>query len=295
MQLEARLRAFAAVARTRSFSGAAQEIHVSQPAVSKHVAALEAQLGRRLFERRRGGLELTPAGDALVAYVLPAEALLANARRALDSLDDHEAGEVSIAASGIPADYLLPALLARFSMRHPRIAVSVAASTSEEALRRVRAHDVELAVVGGFTVPADLKIEPLLDDEIVLIGPAELAGRRVRPADLQGRWWVTREEGSATRAAVETARWELGLQDVRTLEAPSWEAVKRMVEAGAGVAAISKLAVDREGHSRAFAVLDVPRWRLRRTLSIVTARDVPLTPPAELLRDALLELRAADL
>ena len=295
MHLEARLRAFAAVARARSFSLAAREIHVSQPAVSKHIAVLETQLGRKLVERRRGGLTLTETGEALAGYVLRAEALLASARRAVDTLDDRETGSVVVAASGVPADYLLPTVLAGFSVRYPRVAVRVAPSTSAGALALLRAHEVELAVVGGFTAPADLEVEPLLDDEIVLVGSPELAVRRLRAADLQGLAWVTRQEGSATRAAVETARWELGLQEVRTIEAGSWEAVKGMVEAGAGVAAISRFAVELELLTGALAVLDVPRWRLRRTISLVLARDVPLTPLAELLRDAVLALRVAEL
>ena len=103
MQVEARLRAFAAVARQRSFSRAAEELYVTQPAVSKHVASLEAELGAKLVLRDRKGLELTPAGEVLADYVLRAEALLANARRALATGADGETGTLSLAASGTPA------------------------------------------------------------------------------------------------------------------------------------------------------------------------------------------------
>src|SRR6184192_3917913 len=108
MNVEPRLRAFAAVAREGSFSRAAQELYVSQPAVSKHVAALEAELGKRLLVRGRKGVTLTPAGHLLADYVLRAEALLANARRALATGADAETGTLSVAASGIPGTYLLP-------------------------------------------------------------------------------------------------------------------------------------------------------------------------------------------
>ena len=292
MQVEARLRAFAAVARTGSFSRAAEELYVSQPAVSKHVASLEAELGARLFDRSRAGVTLTAAGESLADYVLRAEALLANARRALAA--QPETGVLALAASGIPGTYLLPEPLAEFHAAYPRIEVDFRLSTSGEALELVRAHRVELAVVGGLDAPAELESEPLVEDELVLAGPPALGGRRLRPRDLVGQTWISREEGSSTRAAVEAARWQLGLHAVRTLDLPSWEAVKRAVARGAGITAISRFALELELQAGALAVLDVPRWRVSRTISVIRARGVPLTPPAERFLALLRQTYAAD-
>src|ERR1044071_5154879 len=114
MELEARLRAFAALAREGSFSRAAASLYITQPAVSKHVALLEAELGRQLVVRGRSTATLTPAGETLSDYVLRAEALLVNARRALDSGASADSGTLAVAASGIPGTYLLPIVLARF-------------------------------------------------------------------------------------------------------------------------------------------------------------------------------------
>jgi DNA-binding transcriptional LysR family regulator len=290
MDVEPRLRGFAALAREGSFSRAAKALYVSQPAVSKHVASLEAELGTKLVVRGRPAATLTPAGEMLAEYVLRAEALLANARRALAAGADAEIGTLALVASGIPGTYLLPAVLSRFHEQHPRIEIDFQLATSGGALEVVRAHRVELAVVGGMTVPGELEAEPLVEDEVVLVGPPALGGRRLRVKELEGLTWVSREEGSATRAAVEAARWQLGLHAVRTLELPSWEAVKLAVAGGAGIAAISRFALELELESERLVMLDVPRWRLTRTIAAVTARDVPLTPPAErflaLLRDA---------
>ena len=289
MDLEARLRAFAALARRGSFSGAAEELYVSQPAISKHVAALEAEVGKPLVERGRAGSPLTPAGELLADYVLRAEALLANARRALGAGAEAETGTLSLAASGIPGTYVLPDLLLAFRERYPGVELEFDVSTSAEALALVRAHRAELGVVGGFETPPELESEALLEDEVVLVGSPALGGRRLRPKELEALTWISRDEGSATRAAVETARWELGLHAVRTLELPSWEAVKRAVATGSGIAAISRLALDVELEAGALVVLDVPRWRLTRTVALVRARDVPLTPPAERFVQLLLE------
>ena len=281
MNVEARLRAFAAVARDGSFSRAAERLYVSQPAVSKHVASLEAELGVQLVVRSRAGTVLTPTGQMLADYVLRAEALLANARRALASGAEAQLGTLSLAASGIPGTYLLPSLIARFHDEAPAVELDFRVSTSGGSIELVRSHEVELAVVGGMTVPHELDSEPLIDDEVVLVGAPLLAERRLRLKDLEGLTWVSREEGSATRAAVEAARWQMGLQVVRTLELPSWEAVKLAVARGAGIAAISRFALGLELEIGALAVLDVPRWRLNRTVAVVTARGVPLSPPAE--------------
>src|SRR4051794_27692200 len=179
MQVEARLRAFAAVARRGSFSNAAADLFVSQPAVSKHVASLEAELGTLLVVRRRSGATLTPDGQMLADYVLRAEALLATASRALASGPEAQGGTLSLAASGIPGTYLLPGPLAAFRAAHPGVEIDVRLTTSGGALELVRSHEVELAIVGGMTVPPELDSEALIEDDVVLVGPASLGGRRL--------------------------------------------------------------------------------------------------------------------
>jgi DNA-binding transcriptional LysR family regulator len=285
--LEARLRAFAAVARRRSFSRAAEELFISQPAVSKHVASLESELGTQLVERRRRGATLTPAGELLADHVLRAESLLANGRRAVEAGRDGHLGTLSLTASGIPGTYLLPALLARFHEDHEKIAIDFQLSTSGGALELVRAHTAELGVIGGLVVPPELADEPLVEDEVVLVGPPALGGRRLKPRELSKLTWIYREEGSATRAAVEAARWEAGLHESRMLQLPSWEAVKLAVAGGAGIAAISRFALDLELDAGRLVLLDLPRWRVRRMISAVYTRDIPLGPAAERFLEVL--------
>jgi len=291
MKVEARLRAFSAVARHGSFSRAAEELYVSQPAVSKHVAALERELGVRLLERGRGGAALTDAGRRLVDYVVRAEALLASGRRALA---DPGEGTLSIAASGIPGTYLLPRPLADFARDNPLVEIDLRLSTSGGALELVRAHEFELGIVGGLSPPPELTSEALADDEVILVGPPHLGGRRLRPRELEDLTWISREEGSATRASLEAALWQIGVTPRRRLVLDSWEAVKRSAAEGLGVAAVSRFALDEELAAGTLAVLDVRRWRVRRTIAAVYARDVPLTPPAarflEQLRDRLAQM-----
>src|SRR5262245_47524055 len=121
MKLEARLRAFAAFARRRSFSAAAQELRISQPAVSKHVADVERDVGVRLVARRPRGGELTPAGEFLANHVLRAQALLAQAARGIGEFRQATTGSLAIVASGVPGTYLLPEVIATFQGAHPGV------------------------------------------------------------------------------------------------------------------------------------------------------------------------------
>ena len=198
---------------------------MSQPAVSKHLALLEAEVGRGLVTRGREGAALTPAGEVLAEFVLRAEALLANASRAL-AMEQAETGVLLIAASATPATYLLPELLARFRERHPAVDIRLESATSADAVELVRSHRVELAVVGALTLPAELEAEPLAGEEIVVVGPPALGGRRLRPGDLGQLPWIALA-GSVTRAAVDAARRELGIE-----RAGARTAVRRGRQAG---------------------------------------------------------------
>jgi LysR family transcriptional regulator, transcriptional activator of the cysJI operon len=125
MDLEARLRAFAAFARRRSFSAAAQEIRISQPAVSKHIGDVEREAGVKLVKRDPRGGALTPAGEFLANHVLRAQALLVQAARGVAEFRQPDTGSLSLVASGVPGTYLLPEVVAAFQREHPSVRVSI--------------------------------------------------------------------------------------------------------------------------------------------------------------------------
>src|SRR5437870_4946904 len=160
MDLEARVRAFAALSRRRSFSAAARELGISQPAVSKHIADIERRLGVRLVERRPRGGELTPAGVFLADYVLRAEALLAQAARRVTEFRQQPTGSLTIAASGVPATYLLPEVAVAFQRTYPGVRVRIVPAPSAQTMDALRAHRAEFGVVGGFAAPPGLSRAP---------------------------------------------------------------------------------------------------------------------------------------
>jgi len=288
MQLEARLRAFAALARRGSFSAAGEELVISQPAVSKHVAELEAELGTQLVIRGPRRIRLTPAGEFVADHVERAEALVAQAARGARSLAGAETGRLAIATSGTGM-YLAVAAIAAFHSAHPRVELDVQIGTSEPIVELVRAHRAELAIVGGFTAARDVDSETLVEDDIVIVAAPSLARSRPTLRDLESLTWISREEGSSTRAAFEAAWRDLGITPAGRISLPSWEAVKLAVASGAGVSGISRYAVTTELAAATLAILKVPGWRVRRHFSLVHARDIPLSPPAERFRTILLD------
>jgi DNA-binding transcriptional LysR family regulator len=285
MELEARLRAFAAVARTRSFSRAAQELYVTQPAISKHIAALENELATRLVVRTRFGAALTPDGEMVADYVLRAEALLDHAKQALAAGVDAEHGTITVAASPVPATYLLPDVLADVEDRHPEVAIEVRMASPAEAVELVRTHRAEFAVVTAIEPPPELHSEPLVEDEVVIVGPPALASRTLHAGDLERLTWIVPDAHAAHRAAEYAGR--AGIRTIRTLAVPGWEATKRAVARGAGVTAISRMALDTELRSGVLVVLDVPAWRQAHNVTLITVRDIQLTRPASDFADAL--------
>src|SRR5262249_9641908 len=137
--------------------------------------------------------------------------LLAQAARVVEEFRRRATGSLAIVASGIPATYLLPDVLAAFQRAHPGVRVSIDLVPSAQAVESVRAHRAEFGVVGGFASAPEIEAEPLVEDEIVLMGPPELAGRRMTRREAESLTWISRVEGSALRAAVEAAWADSGI------------------------------------------------------------------------------------
>jgi DNA-binding transcriptional LysR family regulator len=279
MELSARGRAFAGFVRRGSFSGAAEDLRISQPAVSKHIADLERGLGVKLIERRSRAL--TAAGEFLASHVLRAEAILARAAHGVAALREPGLGSLTILASGTPGTYLLPDVIADFRRAHPGVRVTFELGTSSEVVKAVRSHRAEIGVAGGFVAAPEIEAEPLIEDEIVIVGPPSFKGRRSSRDELESMTWISREEGSATRVIADAALADLGIVPKHRLDLPSWEAIKMMVRRGHGIAAFSRLALTEELETGTLVVIPFVPWTVRRTFSIVRIRDAALTPPAQ--------------
>ena len=281
MKLEARLRAFAAFARQRSFSGAAAELRISQPAVSKHIAELERSLGLKLVERARRDGALTKAGDFVANHVLRAESLLAQAGLGAAQFRKSGAGLVAVVASSLTGGYLLPEIIAEFQHSHPDVRVTMQVGTAEQAVELLRSHSAELGFVAGTVAAPEIETEPLFEYEVVIVGKPALVPRRPSRHRLEKVTWISREEGSATRLASDAGLARLGIVPSHRLELPSNEAVVHALKRGYGITAISRYVVATELRTKSLTTLHFPGWNVRNIVSVLRVRDAKLTPSAE--------------
>src|SRR5436309_348913 len=209
-----RLELFLAVLDTGAVGRAAQARRVSQPAVSEHLRGLEAFFGVQLFERAGRGVRPTAAARLVEPFVRQALGLVTSAEQAAIQLRGLRAGAVAVAASTTPGTYLLPEVLGRFHEAHPQITLTLRIGDTREVEQWVAAGAVELGVIGAAPVRPGLSSEPWVKDELVAIVARrnKLARRRTLRADaLMGEPYISREEGSSTRAVAERSLAELGV------------------------------------------------------------------------------------
>ncbi len=275
-----RLRVFRAVAQHLNFSRAAEELLLSQPAVTQQVKALEEELGVPLFDRGGGRIALTPAGEALLPYAEKLRALSAEAVSAVGSAGGEHAGELALGASRTIAQYLLPRLIAGFLKENPKVRFSACSGNTDAMLEALLARKIQMALIEGPEQRKDLRIEPFMEDLMVLVVPAghEWADGEmtpeITPAMLASEPLLMREFGSGSRRVIEQALAAVGLKSkdlhVR-MEVDSTEGLLSAVEAGLGVTFVSRWAVRNQLALGTVRVAHVRNLELRRRFSLAYA------------------------
>jgi DNA-binding transcriptional LysR family regulator len=274
--MDFRLAVFRAVARRQNFSRAADDLDLSQPAVSKHIGLLEAEWGARLFHRLGSRVELTDAGRILADYAERVAVLTEEARRVLAEMAGLQRGYLRLGASTTPGLYLLPEALARFQARYPGVEVTLAISNSADVARRVLDAGCDLGFVGAPAGAAGLQARPFTEDEIILIaapGHALAQRREATPELFADVTLIVREPGSGTRELAEARLAELALQPRRMMELPGCEAVKRGVAASLGVAFVSRRSATLELAHHLVCAPEIPALHIVRHLYALTRKD----------------------
>jgi DNA-binding transcriptional LysR family regulator len=247
-----RLVVFRAVATQRSFRKAAEELYLTQPAVSLQIKALEQDLGIQLFDRTGSRIVLTEAGEVLLRYSQRAHTLLIQAEHKIAALSGDQVGQLALGASTTIAQYVLPRLLADFSREHPRVHLNMISGNTEQVVTAVKDHTIALGMIEGPARSRDVKTQPFLADELVLIVSAahEWAERKsVTCSELIAAPILMRERGSGTRRILEMALVRQGIKPKSLLvvmELDSTEAIKSAVEAGLGIGFVSRWAVAKD-------------------------------------------------
>ncbi len=274
---------FRAVAQQLSFRKAAEELYLTQPAVSLQIKALEEDLGVQLFDRTGSRVALTAAGKVLLNFAERANALLQQAEHAIAAMGGELAGQLALGASTTIAQYVLPRMLSEFLAEHPRVQPSLISGNTERIVEAVAQHDIGLGFIEGPSRSRDVKSEPFLIDELVLIVPAahEWAERaQIAAQELKSVPLLMREHGSGTRHVVEMAleRHHLKLSSLKfAMELDSTEAIKSAVEAGLGAGFVSKWAIAKDVRAGAgFRIVAVEGLRVERDfLTIYAAGPEP--------------------
>lgn len=270
-----RLKVFRTVADESSFRRAAERLHLSQPAVSQQVQALEAELGVALFDRGKGRVRLTEAGAALLPYARKGARLAEEALTALDIARGETAGTLRIGASLTVAQYILPRMLGGFRELHPRVDLAVISGNTENILAALARSDIDLGIIEGPASSRDVFRQRILEDRLVLIVGRKYPWPPKVPVPLRALTQVPllmRERGSGSRHVVELAlrRDGLRLKDLHVaMDLDSIVAIISAVEAGLGAGFVSEWAIQKELRLGTVRVIPVEGLDIRRDMTLI--------------------------
>ncbi len=285
------LRIFAAVARHLSFVRAAEELHLTPPAVSMQVKELENEVGLPLFDRGGKTVSLTTTGEYLLAYTRKVLATLKDAEDALARFKGLAGGQLTVGMVST-AKYWLPSLMARFRDEHPGVELNMVMGNREQLVAAMQRGEADLAVMGRPPKEWSTRAEPFaLHPHVLITSPTHPFTRmdEVPASALQHEGFIVREPGSGTRAAMEEYAAAHHLQLRVVMEMTSNETIKQAVMAGMGVSMLSLHTVSLELKHGLIAVPDIEGLPVVRRWHVVNTLGKLLSPPAEAFRYFVLE------
>jgi DNA-binding transcriptional LysR family regulator len=287
------LQCFCAVAEKRSFTLAAQALQLSQPSVSFQIASLEQELGTSLFDRQGRQTVITPSGETLYGYARKILKLCDEADQAIKELGGLLRGRISLGASNIPGEYILPDLLLGFRKEYPGLQVELVVGDTKDTLDRILSNELELGVVGATHRSSKLVFLPFVTDKLALVASPDnewFSGDAATLEELRETPFIQREVGSGTRKSVAQRLQEMGLAEnelATVMILGSTTAVKRAVEGGAGVSILSEKAVEREMSLGLLKRIELKGTDMHRDFFIVHRSRGTLAPAVRALLEYL--------
>lgn len=285
------LRVFESVARLLSFSRAASELHLTQPAVSMQIKQLESNVSLPLFEQVGKRIYLTEAGHELYQYSRSISQQLADMEVALDELNGLERGKLNISVVST-ANYFAPNLLAKFCQRYSGITVSLNVSNRETVLKQLADNLTDLAIMGQPPKELDMVSESFMENPLVVIAPPDhslCSANRIPVKRLAKEIFLVREPGSGTRSAMERFFAKHKITINRGMETDTTEAIKQAVQAGMGLGIMSIHTAELELATHRLNVLDVQGFPIIRYWHIVNRKNKRLSGVAQAFKEFLLK------
>ena len=284
-------RVFEAVARHLSFSRAAEELHLSQPAVSMQVRGIEVILGLPLTEQLGRKIFLTEAGREVLHASRAITARLDDLQSNLAQLQGIDSGRLNLAVTST-VNAVATSILVRFRGRHPGVSIHLGVSNRESVLEQLAANRIDLAIMGQ--VPEGLELDAIrfMDNPLVVIAPPDhpfAQKKKVSLRDLSSEPFLVREAGSGTRAAMTRFFAEKGLELHSSMEMSSNEAIKQAVQAGLGLGILSLQTLEMELALKRLAVLQVEGFPIMRHWYVVHRADKRLSPAAQAFKEFVLK------
>lgn len=265
-------------------TAAAEEVAISQPAISTQVKVLERYYGTAPLQRSGRGVALTATGEVVADYARRILALVDELGRAVANIESLQAGRLVIGASSTVGEQFLPIHLGRFHMAHPGVALEVRIGNTDEITAAVIARELDFAFVGRQPRDEELIAEPVFADQIVaFVAPGDRRLRRapLGPDALSGDQFVLRERGSATRDLALQCLAAAGCTPGHVIELGSNEAVKRAVEAGLGIGLLSTHTIEAERLAGLLVDLSILEWTCARSFWLIRRKDRALTRAEE--------------
>ena len=285
-----RLYIFHTVAKQGSFTKAAAELSISQPAVSIQVKELERSMDTTLLSRMRSGVALTDTGEIVFNFTRRIFSLAEEMEYAIQDVAGLQAGRLTIGSSSTPGECILPLVIGRFHERYPRVDVSLAIHNTRSIIEKILDRELDLGMAGSEVEMKGLVSTHYANDEVVLVASASHAlARKPRIAfeDISDEMYVVREPGSATRRAAEEYFEERGIRIRVSMELGSNEAVKRAAAAGLGIGALSKFSVAPDVAAGYLKILPVVGWKCERPLTIFYRDDTHMSAVQRAFLDIL--------
>ncbi len=284
------LQVFEKVAKHLSYTRAAEELYLSQPAVSMQIKQLESHVGLPLLEQMGKKIFLTAAGQELFQYARSIGLQLAEIEAIFDEMKGLKQGKITLSVVNT-ANYFTPQLLAKFCKRHPGINVNLLVANRDAVLSQLADNTTDLAIMGQPPDGIDVSAESFLENPLVVIAAPDhpLASiRHIKYARLASETFLSREPGSGTRSAMERSFAEHGVQPHISMEMETNEAIKQAVQAGMGLGILSLHSIELELETKRLVVLNVEDFPLRRHWFVVYRSNKRLSGAALAFKDFLL-------
>jgi len=274
-----KLKVFCTVAETKGFSKASEIIHLTQPAVSLQIQALEEMFETKLFDRSSNTVSLTPSGEILYKYAKEILNLYAAAERAIGGITGLVKGSITVGASTTIGNYLLPAVISDFRKNHPKIKIHLLVGNSKRIVELLKGGVIDLGLVEGEVTKFKIAMEKLIADELTLIVSTKHPWAKLNEIsvlDLLKVPFVFREEGSGTRQIIESyfAKSGISIQNMNiSAVLGSTEAIKEAVENGIGASIVSRWTVRKELKYGILKALKFKELEMLREFSLLFNRN----------------------